>query len=62
MMMIFVRVCDADNVAEAACARSRADSMILSASGSMRSLEVSMFTTQGRTLDDASAHCAKLSA
>ena len=42
MMMIFVRVCDADNVAEAACARSRADSMILSASGSMRSLEVSM--------------------
>ena len=43
-------------------ARARADAMTLSASGNMRSLDVSMFTTQGRTFDDASAHCANVSA
>ena len=61
-MMVLVRRCDAESAAEAELRRSCAAAMILSASGSIRSLDVSILTTQGRTLEDASAHFAKVSA
>ena len=62
-MMVLVRCCDADSFRRLPGSRVRAPTaMILSASGSMRSLDVSMLTTHGRTFDEASAHCAKMSA
>ena len=45
----------------ASSARARADAMIVSASGSISSLDESMLATQGRTRDAASAHCEKAS-
>ena len=56
-----VHSCDATSVTAASSARARADEMILSASGSISSLERSMFVTQGRTRDAASAHSENVS-
>ena len=46
-MMFLVRRCEAESAADARLRRSCAAAMILSASGSMRSLDVSIFDDPG---------------